>query len=46
MSFEEKAVLYYQYCLDLEADGYDGIAFTPREFFENLEEESEWDLNG
>lgn len=40
MTFEQKAILYYQYCLDLETDGYGGVAFTPTEFFQNLEEES------
>lgn len=38
MTFEEKAIAYYQYALDLEADGYGGIAFTPSEFFEEYEE--------
>lgn len=56
MNFEEKALAYYQYALDLEEDGYDGIAFTPTEFFANLAEDMEgadhvneafkWDLNG
>ena len=41
MNFEEKALAYCQYALDLEEDGYDGIAFTPTEFFENLDEDYE-----
>ena len=56
MTFEEKAIAYYKYALELEEDDYGGITFTPSEFFENLEEEQDppgyqneafkWSLNG